>query len=97
MIFQYVKATVRYRSSACRGLPALPGRARVTQLARRGECAPSIGPLVTVRHKIYRELVYRPLQFRKFSQLFINAHDEPLSVAMRVLVALSAVVENGCD
>jgi hypothetical protein len=28
--------------------------------------------------------VYRPLQFHKCSQLFIGAHDETLSVAMRV-------------
>jgi len=33
----------------------------------------------------------------KLSQLFIGAHDETLSVAMRVLIALSAVVENGYD
>jgi hypothetical protein len=34
---------------------------------------------------------------KKLSQLFMSAHDEPLSVAMRVLLALSAVVENGYD
>jgi hypothetical protein len=28
--------------------------------------------------------MYRPLQFQKRSQLFIRAHDETLSVAMRV-------------
>ena len=33
----------------------------------------------------------------KLSQLFIGAHDETLSVAMRALLALSAVVENGYD
>jgi len=33
----------------------------------------------------------------KLSQLFMSAHDEPLSVAMRDLLALSAVVENGYD
>jgi uncharacterized protein YggL (DUF469 family) len=47
--------------------------------------------------QIHRELVYRSLQFQKVSQLFMSAHDEPLSVAMRVLLALSAVVENGYD
>jgi hypothetical protein len=45
--------------------------------------------------QIYRELLYRSLQFQKLSHLFMSAHDEPLSVAMRVLPALSAVVENG--
>jgi hypothetical protein len=33
----------------------------------------------------------------KLSQLFMSAHEEPLFVAMRVLLALSAVVENGYD
>ena len=47
--------------------------------------------------QIHRELVYRPLQFQKLSQLFMSAHDEPLSVAVRALLALSAVVENGYD
>ena len=47
--------------------------------------------------RIHRELVYRLLQFQKLSQLFMSAHDEPLFVAMRVLLALSAVVENGYD
>jgi hypothetical protein len=32
----------------------------------------------------HRELVYRPLQFDERSQYFIGAHDETLSVAMRV-------------
>src|SRR5439155_16296638 len=32
----------------------------------------------------HRELVYRPLQLQKRSQLFIGTHDETLSVAMRV-------------
>jgi hypothetical protein len=48
-----------------------------------------------LNHQIHRELVYRPLHFQKRSQLFMSAHDEPLSVAMYVLLALSAVVENG--
>ena len=30
-------------------------------------------------------------------QLFMSPHDDPLFDAMRVLVALSAVVENGYD
>jgi hypothetical protein len=34
---------------------------------------------------------------KKLSQLFMSAHEEPLFVAMRVLLALSAVVENGYD
>jgi hypothetical protein len=38
-----------------------------------------------------------PLQFQKLSQFFISAHDEPLFVAMRVLLALLVVVENGYD
>jgi hypothetical protein len=33
----------------------------------------------------------------KLSQLFMSAHDESLSVPMRVLFALPAVVENGYD
>jgi hypothetical protein len=37
------------------------------------------------------------LQFHERSQYFIGAHDEPLSVAMYVLLALLAVVENGYD
>ena len=45
--------------------------------------------------QIHRELVYRPLQFQKLSQLFMSAHDERLFVAMRMLLALLAVVENG--
>jgi len=32
----------------------------------------------------HRELVYGRLQFHERSQHFIGAHDEPLSVAMRV-------------
>jgi hypothetical protein len=47
--------------------------------------------------QIHRELVHRLLQFQKRSQLFMSPHDDPLFVAMRVLVALSAVVENGYD
>ena len=47
--------------------------------------------------RIHRELVYRPLHFQKGTQLFMSAHGEPLSVAMRVLHALLAVVENGYD
>jgi hypothetical protein len=37
------------------------------------------------------------LQFHKRSQLFMSAHDGPLFAAMRDLLALSAVVENGYD
>ena len=33
----------------------------------------------------------------KLSQVFMSAHEEPLFVAMRVLLVLSAVVENGYD
>ncbi|PYK23012.1 MAG: hypothetical protein DME59_18375 [Verrucomicrobia bacterium] len=50
-----------------------------------------------IRDQIYRELMYPPLQFHERSQYFIGAHDEPLSVAMYVLLALLAVVENGYD
>jgi hypothetical protein len=45
--------------------------------------------------QIRREFKYRPLQFHERSQHFMSAHDEKLSVAMRVLLALLAVVENG--
>jgi hypothetical protein len=41
--------------------------------------------------------MYRRLQFHERSQYFIGARDEPLSVAMRVLLVLLAVVENGYD
>ena len=41
-----------------------------------------------------RELSIAPVHFHKRSQLFMSAHDEPLSAAMRVLLPLSAVVEN---
>jgi hypothetical protein len=50
-----------------------------------------------IRDQIYRELMYRPLQFNECSQYFTGVHDEPLSVAMYVLLALLAVVENGYD
>ena len=36
-----------------------------------------------------------PLQSHERSQNFMSAHDEPLSVAMRVLFELLVVVENG--
>jgi hypothetical protein len=36
------------------------------------------------QNRTHRERVYRPLQFQKRSQLFISAHDETLSVVMRV-------------
>jgi hypothetical protein len=36
-------------------------------------------------------------EFHKRIQLFMNAHDEPLSLAMRDLLALSTVLENGYD
>jgi predicted metalloprotease len=36
------------------------------------------------QHQTHRELVYRPLQFHKRSQLFVRADDETLSVAIRV-------------
>ena len=42
-------------------------------------------------------LVYRSLRFLKLSQVLMSAHEQPLFVAMRVLLALSAVVENGYD
>jgi hypothetical protein len=34
-----------------------------------------------LRDQTHRELVYRPLQFHKCSQLFICTHNETLSVA----------------
>jgi hypothetical protein len=37
-----------------------------------------------LRDQTHRELVYRPLQFKERGQDFIGAHDETLSVAMRV-------------
>jgi GTP cyclohydrolase II len=37
-----------------------------------------------LRNQIPRELTYRPLQFHKRGQLFIGAHDESLSVTVRV-------------
>jgi hypothetical protein len=37
----------------------------------------------SLRDRIRRELVNRPFQFHKRSQLFICAHNEMLSVAMR--------------
>jgi len=46
-----------------------------------------IGPNSTapdLRNQIHREFVNRPFQFHKRSQLFICAHDETVSVAMRV-------------
>ena len=39
--------------------------------------------------------MYRRLQFHERSQYFIGARDETFSVAMRVRLALLAVVENG--
>ncbi len=48
-------------------------------------------------HEIFRTHVSaRPLHDQIHREL-MSAHDEPLSVAMRVLLALSAVVENGYD
>jgi hypothetical protein len=37
-----------------------------------------------LQHQTHRELVYRPLQFDKRSQLFICAHDETVSAPMCV-------------
>jgi hypothetical protein len=37
-----------------------------------------------LRDQIHRELVNRPFQFHKRSQLFIGTHNKTLSVAMRV-------------
>jgi hypothetical protein len=46
-------------------------------------------------HEIFRTHVSaRPLHDQIHREL-MSAHDEPLSVAMRVLLALLAVVENG--
>jgi len=48
-------------------------------------------------HEIFRTHVSaRPLHDQVHREL-MSAHDDPLFVAMRFLVALSAVVENGCD
>jgi len=37
-----------------------------------------------LQHQTYRERVYRPLQFKECCQDFLRAHNETLSVAMRV-------------
>ena len=37
-----------------------------------------------LRHQTHRELVYRPLQFHKRSQLFLGTHHKTLSIAMGV-------------
>ena len=48
-------------------------------------------------HEIFRTHVSaRPLH-DQIRRKLMSAHDEPLSVAMRVLLALLAVVENGYD
>jgi hypothetical protein len=44
--------------------------------------------------RVKRQAPIGPFVFHSLSQLFINAHDEPLSVALCVF-ALSALVENG--
>ena len=60
---------------------------RPTDLARR-DIAKFAGTLSTksnLRDQLHRELMYRPFQFNKRSQLFIRTHNETLSVAaMRV-------------
>jgi hypothetical protein len=38
----------------------------------------------SLQDQTHRELVYRPLQFHERSQFFFGAHDETLSVTMRV-------------
>ena len=53
--------------------------------------------LRSVKFQIPRELVNSPLQFQELSQLLMSAHDEPLSVAMCVLLVLLVAVENGCN
>jgi len=52
---------------------------------------------ILAEHEIFRTHVSaRPLHEQIHREL-MSAHDEPLSVAMRVLLALLAVVENGYD
>jgi len=46
--------------------------------------ATSGGWVKFLRDQTHREFVYRPLQFQKRRQLFVSAHNESLSVPMRV-------------
>jgi hypothetical protein len=48
-------------------------------------------------HEIFRAHVSASLLQDQIHRELMSAHDEPLSVAMRFLVALLAVVENGYD
>lgn len=61
------------------------------------EIPPTYPRLCPIHEQIHWEPAYRPLQFQKLNQLFKRAHDDPLSAAMRVFLALSVVVENGYD
>ena len=57
----------------------------------------SLQNLTLAEHEIFRTHVSaRPLHDQIHREL-MSAHDEPLSVAMYVLLALLAVVENGYD
>jgi len=48
------------------------------------------------RDQTHRELVYRPSQFQKRSQLFIRTHEESLSVAA-IRIATSSEMINRID
>ena len=57
----------------------------------------SLQNLTLAEHEIFRRHVSaRPLHNQIHREL-MSAYDEPFSVAMRVLLALLAVVENGYD
>jgi len=56
-----------------RGVDLISGKSRRTStraILRSGEVSPD---------QTYRELVYRPLQFQKRSQLFIRTHNDTLT------------------
>jgi hypothetical protein len=53
--------------------------------------------LTLAEHEIFRTHVSPGLYTIKIHRELMSAYDEPLSVAMRVLLALLAVVENGYD
>jgi hypothetical protein len=57
----------------------VPQNVKLPQAQRRFQTVVKV-----LRHQTHRELVYRPLQFQKRSQVFIGAHDEAVSVAVRV-------------
>jgi len=63
---------------SCLAMP-LPRKSRRTStlaISKNGEAS--------LQHQTHRELMDRPLLFNKRRQLFISAHDETLSIAVRV-------------